>query len=558
MYRKHLILLTVLLAFGLAVQTFAAGTPAGTVITNKAYGGYSDANGNVIADVDNPATRIESDEVSTTVSQVYGVDIESDQGKNLPRNQSVTYALTVENTGNGTDTFDLTQITNSTGSSTFTVHIYHDTDGDGVWDGLPAEPEVSATSALAADATYNLVVVVAVTDGAQGEVATTTVTATSQGSGSINDASVLTSTVQAALMAGTLAPDATTKNPNDVITYTLNYSNSNNANSETAYGVSVALPVPPNCTWVGNVMLNGAPTGTGEGVPVSVGNVAKGGTGTITYQVRVNAGVPSGTTIDNQVSIDYNDSASDPYPQVVAYANAGTGGRVTVNEVNSFTTAIAPAAQSGDPGDVVRYLVSVTNTGNGSDSYNLTLTSSSQGWSWTFYIDDDDNGVWNGTEPLATNTGAVSSGSSQGMWAVATIPAGTADAVVDASVFRFTSVDNGAFGEQTGTTTVTAPVLSLDKAVNPSGDQPPGTTLTYTVDVINSGTGNATNVVIKDAIPANTTYVTGSMLIGVTPQTDASDSPTDESECNGSTAIFGVGTVATGVTVTVQFQVTID
>jgi uncharacterized repeat protein (TIGR01451 family) len=556
MIRKLSILITVLLAFGMAAQTFAAGTAAGTHISNRAYGGYSDANGNVIADVDNPSTRIQSDLVETIVSQVYGVNIESNQAKNLPKNRSVVYGMTVENTGNGSDTIDLSQVTGSTGGSGFTVTIYEDTDKDGAYDA--GEPVVSSISSLAADAVYNLVVVVAVTGGTQGEVATTTVTATSHGDGSKSDASILTSTVQAALITGALAPDAVTKNPNAVITYTLNYGNSNNANSETAYGVSVALPVPANCVWVGNVMLNGSATGTGEGVAVSVGDLAKGGSGTITYQVRVNAGVLAGTTIDNHADIDYNDSASDPYTQVVVNANAGNGGRVTVNEVNGFNTGINPASQNGDPGDVVRYLVTANNTGNGSDSFELSLVSSSRGWTWTFYLDNDDNGVWNGTEPAATNTGAVSSGGSQAIWAVATIPAGSPDAAVDASVFRFTSGDNAATSDQTGTTTVTAPILGLDKEVSPSGNQPPGTTLTYTVAVTNSGTGNATNVVIKDAVPSNTHYVAGSMQIGGAGQTDASDSPTDQSSCDGSSAIFGVGTVATGVTVTVRFQVTID
>jgi uncharacterized repeat protein (TIGR01451 family) len=554
MNRKMSIGMTVLLAFGLAAQTFAAGTPAGTVITNQAFGGYSDANGNVIADVDNPATRVESDEVSTTVAQAFGVDIESTQSSDLPRNQSVTYALTVENTGNGTDTFDLSQITTGSGG---TATIYEDTDGDGVYDA--GEPVVTETSELDADSTYYCVVVVADADGAQGEQYVTTVTATSQGSGAATDNSVLTTTVQAALMTASLSPDAIAKDPGDVITYTVTFGNSNATDSETAYGVSVSLPVPANTTWLGNVTLNSSPTGTGEGVAVTVGNVAVGGSGTITYQVTVNSPLAAGTTIDNQITLDYNDSASKPYTQVVAVANNTNGRRVTVNELNGFTTDIAPAALSGDPGDVVRYLVTVNNTGNGSDSFELSTVSSSEGWTWTFYIDANDNGVFDaGVDVTATNTGSIASGGSQGLWAVATIPAGTADATQDVSVFRATSDDNAATSDETGTTTVTAPVLSLDKEVAPAGAQVPGTTLTYTVTIANSGTGNATSVIIKDAIPANTTYVDNSMLIDADTQTDASDSPTDESECDGTTAVFGVGALAAGGSTTVSFQVTID
>ena len=552
MNQKSTFLIVALLALGLSAQLFAAGTPAGTTISNIAYGGYSDANGNVIADVDNASTRIQSNTVTTTVAQVYGVDVESTQSMDLPRNTSVTYAMTVENTGNGDDTFDLSQVTTGSG---YTVTIYEDTDADGVHDA--GEAVTSGTGSIAADAVYHFVVVVEDADGTQGEQYVTTVTATSQGSGSETDNSVLTSTVQAALITGTLAPDATSKAPGDVITYTATFSNSNDANSETAYGVTVSLPVPSNCAWVGNVTLDATPTGTGEGVDVTVGNVAAGGSHIITYQVQVNAGVPQNTTIDNQVDIDYNDSSSDPYTQVNLLANDVTSGRVTVTEVNGFTTAIAPASQSGDPGDVVRYLVTVTNTGNGSDSYTLSLNSSSQSWTWTFYTDDEDNGTWDGTETATANSGSVAAGGSQGMWAVATIPAGTADAIVDASIFRFTSVDNNTLtSDETGTTTVTAPILGLAKTVSPTGEQPPGTTLTYSVDVTNSGTGDATNVVIKDGVPANTTYVSSSLEIDSTGKTDAVDA--DNAQCDGSTAQFNVGTVSSGATVTIQFQVTID
>jgi large repetitive protein len=552
MNRKLSIALAVLLAFGFAAQTFAAGTPAGTVITNRAYGGYSDANGNVIADVDNPATRIQSDLVSTTVSQVYGLDIQSTQSLDLPRNQSVTYAVTVENTGNGTDTIDLSQVTTGSG---YTVNVYEDTDMDGTHDA--GEPAWNTAKSLAADAVYYLTVVVADANGTQGEQYATTVTATSEGSGAATGDVVLTSTVQAALMTASLSPDAVAKDPGDVITYTVAYGNSNDGDSETAYGASVALPVPANCVWVGNVTLNGVGTGTGEGVDVSVGNVAAGGSGTITYQVRLNSPLPEGTTVDNQITLDYNDSASQPYTQVVAVANNTNGGRVSINETHGFATDIAPASQSGDPGDVVRYLITVSNTGNGSDSFTLSNVSSSQSWSWSFFVDTNDNGTFDAGDDVAgAGTGSIASGGSQAIWAVATIPAGTADATVDASVFRATSADNAATSDETGTTTVTAPILSLDKEVSPAGDQPPGTTLTYAVTVSNSGTGAATSVIIKDSVPANTTYVNGTLTIDTTGKTDDDDS--DEAECDGTAAQFNVGNLASGVSATVTFQVTIN
>ena len=56
------------------------------------------------------------------------------------------------------------------------------------------------------------------------------------------------------------------------------------------------------------------------------------------------------------------------------------------------------------------------------------------------------------------------------------------------------------------------PVLSITKVADPvSGSEVnPGDTITYSLRITNSGNANATNVVVSDTIPANTSYVFGS------------------------------------------------
>ena len=81
---------------------------------------------------------------------------------------------------------------------------------------------------------------------------------------------------------------------------------------------------------------------------------------------------------------------------------------------------------------------------------------------------------------------------------------------------------------ETLTTTITAPLLSVVKEVDPNGPQPPATELTYTVTVTNNGTGVATNVVITDLIPMYITYKAGSIQTGASvvtlvSRTDAAD-----------------------------------
>jgi uncharacterized repeat protein (TIGR01451 family) len=61
----------------------------------------------------------------------------------------------------------------------------------------------------------------------------------------------------------------------------------------------------------------------------------------------------------------------------------------------------------------------------------------------------------------------------------------------------------------TVTTNVVLASLAISKAVN-RATATSGDVLTYTLTYGNTGSGNATNVVITDAIPVNTTFIPGS------------------------------------------------
>jgi uncharacterized repeat protein (TIGR01451 family)/fimbrial isopeptide formation D2 family protein len=54
------------------------------------------------------------------------------------------------------------------------------------------------------------------------------------------------------------------------------------------------------------------------------------------------------------------------------------------------------------------------------------------------------------------------------------------------------------------------PNLVLNKSVSPTGTQPPGTELTYTIDFTNNGGSPARNIVLTDPIPSNTDLKVGS------------------------------------------------
>lgn len=91
----------------------AAGTPAGTEITNVAYGDYDDANGNAMP-------QVQSNAVTTIVSQIAGVDIIPDQtASNMSHQGSHAYPMDVINTGNGTDSFDLSELSTVIGTGSY-------------------------------------------------------------------------------------------------------------------------------------------------------------------------------------------------------------------------------------------------------------------------------------------------------------------------------------------------------------------------------------------------------------------------------------------------------
>ncbi len=560
--RTKMLLITVL-ALSLAfMPAFGAGTPAGTAITNFATGEYRDANGNELPNVT-------SNTVTTIVSQVAGVTVTPPStSSNVIGGETVSFALTVTNTGNGTDTYDLSKVIVETGGGVNTAEIYYDANNNGVVDA--GESVVTATSALAADASYHLVVVVTNVSGADESFSTTTLTATSQFNASVSASATIVATVSTSVLTVTMTADNTTPKPGDIVTFSIYGENNGTATSK---HVVIVSPIATNMTYVpGSIMImTGSRTdavdgdssdynGTNPGaVTFTWGDAPQGASGTLYYQAVVNDDVPVGTVITNSATVTFNNVAGTPQSPVSANA---TGATLTVAQLYSVTVG-ADKSVIGDPGDIVLYATTVANTGNGPDIFNITYTSALN--TWEFYYDHNADGIINNGDVLLEDTnldGKVDFGTQvQGeivyVIGKATIPPGTSDGSIGIMRMTATSVGDPTvsdFGELT--VTVTAPVLSLTKTVSPVGNQPPGTTLTYTVTLLNSGSGVATTVVITDAVPANTTYVNGSMKIGASAKTDISDG--DGATHSGNSVIFEVPLLGPGGTSSVSFSVTID
>jgi len=568
-------------------QAMAAGTPAGTGITNQAYADYKDANGNDLP-------RVFSNTVTTVVSQVPAVALAPlTATKTGAQGTNVVFPVEVENTGNGADTFGLAALSTCGG----TVVIYADLDGDGLLDaGVEDVPGnvVSSTESLPADGSFKILLVVAIPAGtANGTSCNATLTGTSQFDAGVTTTGTYTVIVQDAVLSVTKSYSPSTNiKPGDVVTFAIQ---GNNTGSATAEGVVVTDSIPVNTTYVPGSIRIGPVGGTyatasvkkdgvndeTTGLPdpdynvrnpgkitVPWGDAAAGDSGIIYFQVQVNANVAAGTAISNVADVNYS-VAGVPQPTFQSTT-------VIFYVANFASILLSPdRTGAGNPGDQKVYGFTVTNNGNAGDTIDLTYTSSS-GWTWVIWKDVDGNGV-PGTDGDAIltdtdgdakiDTGILARGASVALLAVATIPAGTADGTTDTTVITgASSIDPAATDPENLTTTVTAPVLSVTKSVSPTGNQPPGTELTYTVTVTNNGTGVATAVVITDIIPTFTTYKPGSIKTGagldsLTVRSDARDGDGGEYD-NGSNAVIvpdgGTLSLGAGGKEVVQFTVTID
>ena len=276
-------------------------------------------------------------------------------------------------------------------------------------------------------------------------------------------------------------------------------------------------------------------------------------------------GTSAGIDISNTASVDYAiaGSSSTTNSNTVTFR---VDEKLDVNV--SWQDAANVAVGSPDTNQVLTYLL--TNTGNGNDSYTLNVQNSLGGDQFDpvladIYLDANGNGIFNpGVDTLynaGVNDPALGADASQAVFVRNNIPNGRIAGDLGNSQLIATSNtgngppgtpfanagDNnttavvgtsGGTGNAIGTYEVSNTTVSLLKSVvitNPQGGNQPvtGATMTYSIVVTVSGPGNASNVVITDPLPANTTYTTGTLTLNAAPLTDAVDA--DAGDVSGTT-----------------------
>ncbi len=294
----------------------------------------------------------------------------------------------------------------------------------------------------------------------------------------------------------------TTVGGNQDVTYTVTWSVAGNSK---ATNVVVNDPIPASTTYVsmGCGTTAGTCTMSQTGTPVSsvtwnLGTRVPGESGTLTLVVKTAISVPNGSVIPNVA--DIRSAEVDP---VFAQADV----KATTAPILQITkTANATIVNPGDP---ISYTVKVKNVGT-DVAINAVMTDALPA-GFSFVSTNPvaasivgQTGTWNlgnmnvGDEKTITYTVNVAPGTT----------AGTYDNIAKAKADNAPEVSTKVpvqtrvpqvLGEQT------APVLQLKKTASKS-TVTAGDTFSYTVEIKNTGTGSAINLILTDLLPVGFTF----------------------------------------------------
>jgi uncharacterized repeat protein (TIGR01451 family) len=303
-------------------------------------------------------------------------------------------------------------------------------------------------------------------------------------------------------------------------------------------------------------------------------------------------GVAAGTSIDNAAQVTYSIGATS----TTATSNTVS---VTVAEILDVVVTLQTPSVNVAGGATQQELVyRVTNTGNGPESFSLVMTSVLGGDDFdpvaatpAIYFDTDASGDLSaGDAPyvIGTNDPNLNADAFVTLLVVNDIPASVIDG--NRGLSRLTAAartgsgapgtsfagqgvsgtdavvgTTGADGEATGQYLVSGVAVNAVKSQvvvdQFGGARPvPGARVSYSIAVSATGTGTATGAVFSDDIPANTTYVPGTLRLNGAALTDATDVDAGDFSTTPAARVrvsLGNLTQASG-SQTIEFAVTIN
>jgi len=303
------------------------------------------------------------------------------------------------------------------------------------------------------------------------------------------------------------------------------------------------------------------------------------------------AGTSAGTSVSNTATAEFS---------IGSVTGSASSNTVTFRvdeklDVNlSWQDATNVIVNTPDSNRVLSFLL--TNTGNGNDSYSLSVQNNLGGDQFDpglvdIYLDANANGVFDpGVDTLyvaGSNDPVLAADASLAVFVRNNIPAALSSGNLGRSQLSATSRTlsgapgtalagagdagtsaivgtSGGSASSTGVYQINGASVSLVKSVvvkdSLGGNQPTtGATLTYSIAVTARG-GTASNVVISDPIPANTTYMAGSLTLNGASLSDAADGDAGDvgvSAANSVTVNLGnINSAAS--TQTISFKVIIN
>ncbi len=321
------------------------------------------------------------------------------------------------------------------------------------------------------------------------------------------------------------------------VTYLVTVNNVSSSNPLNGFNLSVPLPATIlNPVLTPSSGSYNASTGEWTGLSFTSGSsVTLTITGTVSPSATGSITVPATVTVlpGIQETVTSNNTASDT--NTLTYqadlAITKTDGKTSVT-----------------PGSAITYTITVTNNGP-SRVESLTVIDTlppllqSPVFTPVQGVYNETTGLWTGLNLMPgqsivlTLTGTVDAAVAGAFTNTVTVspPAGVTDPVP---------------GNNSATDTdTTTPQITLNKSADPT-TAIPGTEIIYTIYYRNAGGSAASNLIISDTVPLNTTYVTGSLRIGNASSTyataavltDAADA--DAGQISGGNIIFIIATVA--------------
>ena len=419
-----------------------AAPAAGTVIGNQATATYTDA-GSVVRN----AT---SNLVQTTVSQVKSFTVTASGARSAAPGQTVYYPHVITNTGNGTDTYTLNAPATG-GAFTHTGLAYYiDANGDGMPDNFTP---LATTGPLAAGTQFRFVVAGTVPAGAALSSTGTITVSVSDTTPTTDTTNVDTTTVSDCALNVTKSMSLVSgPSPSGAITVILSYTN---AGTAACTNVEIRDPMPAGMSYSpGTGLWSGSGTGLTDAtggdpagiaydfgntvagrVTATIASVGAGTSGTLRFQLTVNAGLAPTTPANAALTTNTASYSVNAGPFV--NTNSVT---YTVQQTAAVTASDNPL-QAGDtvlndivevpaaaPGSTVVFNNRITNNGNGVDSFDITLAGQAAwpvGTTFSLFQSDgvtsliDTNG--NGTP----DTGPVNPGQTVTVVVRVTLPAAT-------------------------------------------------------------------------------------------------------------------------------------